>query len=197
MPRTTELLSIASGSAELGADLTLPEGPTGLVLFAHGPGTDRHEPSNREIAIRMQRAALGTLSVDLAGSAEDPDVTLLGHRVVDAARWAVENIGLPLGLLGSGLGAAAALEAAAHLGDDVQALVSLSGRVDLAAGMMPLVQAPTRLIVSESEPTLLSLNEIALQALRTKADLQILLDTPGALTQAADLAIGWFGQHLK
>jgi predicted dienelactone hydrolase len=47
--RETEV-SVPVAGATLQGDLVVPEGATGIVVFAHGSGSSRHSPRNRQVA---------------------------------------------------------------------------------------------------------------------------------------------------
>src|ERR1019366_83735 len=53
---SVEGIRVPAGRVELAADLSLPEGATGLVLFAHGSGSSRHNPRNSRVAFRYRPA---------------------------------------------------------------------------------------------------------------------------------------------
>src|SRR6266404_3512364 len=57
---TSEVI-IPAGAATLGGTLTLPDGASTLVLFAHGSGSSRHSPRNQFVARTLNRAGLATL----------------------------------------------------------------------------------------------------------------------------------------
>jgi putative phosphoribosyl transferase len=78
----------------------------------------------------------------------------------------------PLGYFGASTGAAAALSAAADLGNRVHAVVSRAGRPDLAAKRLSAVTAPTLLIVG-GDWNALALNEEASGELRCPHELAI------------------------
>lgn len=194
-----------------GGDLRLPESPRGLVLFAHGSGSSRLSPRNREVAASLERAGLATLLFDLltGEEAEDRakvfDVELLADRLVAATRWVAGEAslrGLPLGYFGASTGAAAALLAAARLGGEIGAVVSRGGRPDLAATALARVVSPTLLIVGGADRQVLELNEEAARALRCEREVAIvpgathLFEEPGALERVAALARDWFLRHL-
>ena len=67
---------------------------------------------------------------------------------------------------------------------------------------MPLVRAPTLLIVGEKDDGVIELNQTAYESLRCSKQIHIvpgathLFEEPGALEQVARLAVGWFSQHL-
>lgn len=86
---------IRLGGLEVGGHLSVPEGATGVVLFAHGSGSSRHSPRNRAVAATLGRAGLGTLLFDLltedeaADRANVFDTPLLAERLAQADRKSV------------------------------------------------------------------------------------------------------------
>ncbi|MGZ4317644.1 MAG: hypothetical protein ACXVRS_17715, partial [Gaiellaceae bacterium] len=134
------------------------------------------------------------------------DIALLADRLVVAGDWLAAHeltASLALGLFGTSSGAAAALLMAAKRPRAVCAVVSRSGRPDLAGDALSLVKAPTLLIVGALNPLVRELNELAMRRLGTeKKKLEIiagathLIDKPHALERVAELACDWFLQHL-
>jgi len=88
--------------------------------------------------------------------------------------------------------------AAAELPRDVGAIVSRGGRPDLAGDALPLVQAPTLLIVGGNDDVVIQLNEQARARMRCEVKLEIvpgathLFEEPGTLEQVAQLTADWF-----
>ena len=215
-PRAIErVVAIPTGALELPGALTLPEQPRGLVLFAHGSGSSHLSLRNRYVAGVLVGAGFATLLFDLCTAAEalgqgvrrsaDVDMALLGQRVAAAIDWAgcqQELSGLPLALVGSSTGAAAALQAAAARPRQVQAVVSRSGRPDLAFGALGLVGCPTLLIVGGDDVDVLELNQWAAAHLLAPHHLAVvpgashLFEEPGTLENAADLTVRWLEEHL-
>jgi pimeloyl-ACP methyl ester carboxylesterase len=84
----------------------------------------------------------------------------------------------------------------------VGAVVSRGGRPDLAGDTLPLVEAPTLLIVGSDDEPVIRMNEEALGRLRAEKRLEIvpgaghLFEEPGTLEEVARLAAGWFTRHL-
>jgi len=107
-----------------------------------------------------------------------------------------------VGYFGASTGAAAALRAAAALGETVRAVVSRGGRPDLASDRLPDVSAPTLLLVGGRDTEVLALNRRAGAMLRCPHQLTVidgadhLFTQPGALATVARLAAEWFEQHL-
>ena len=61
-PETSE---IDTGTVLLDGDLTLPVGARGVVVFAHGSGSSRRSPRNREVAAVLHEARLATLLFEI------------------------------------------------------------------------------------------------------------------------------------
>ncbi|WP_229402627.1 dienelactone hydrolase family protein [Micromonospora okii] len=209
-------VTIPVGDAGLPADVVVPDGAAGVVLFAHGSGSSRHSPRNTAVARVLQRRALGTVLVDLLTPAEDRvdartaelrfDIGLLADRLAAIVDWmgGEPALGrLPVGLFGASTGAAAALVAAAARPERVRAVVSRGGRPDLAGAALPRVEAPTLLLVGGLDEQVITLNEQALAELGEVGELRVvpgathLFEEPGTLEQVADAAAGWFADHLR
>jgi putative phosphoribosyl transferase len=193
----------AGGEAQIVGDLVVPDGARGLVVFAHGSGSSRHSPRNRQVADALNERSLATLLLDLLTSEEEHDrakvfdIELLAARLVAATEWCHQHHQLPVSYFGASTGAAAALCAAADLGDRVAAVVSRGGRADLAGERLPAVSTPTLLIVGERDELVLELNREAQRRMRARSELVIvpaathLFEEPGALEQVARLAGDW------
>lgn len=201
---------------ELAGELKIPMGATGLVLFAHGSGSSRHSPRNQSVAAVLRNHGLGTLLFDLLTQEEEQleqvtrhlrfDIGLLAERLVSATNWVLTQKvarDLPIGYFGSSTGAAAALVAAAELGEKISAVVSRGGRPDLADEALPKVKAPTLLIVGERDEAVIELNEEARGRMTCEKLLTIvpgashLFEETGALEKVSQLAAEWFVKHLK
>ncbi|HUJ78984.1 MAG TPA: alpha/beta hydrolase [Nitrospiria bacterium] len=202
---------ITGDSVTLEGSLGVPPSASGIVLFAHGSGSSRHSPRNNYVARVLRRAGVATLLMDLLTEEEDRDyearfdIDLLTRRLVSATRWVgaqTTTRRLAVGYFGASTGAAAALNAAARLGDAVGAVVSRGGRPDLADSL-GRVTAPTLLIVGGLDTEVIALNRLAFSQLRGKKELTIvpgathLFEEPGTLEQVAELAARWFTGHLS
>jgi dienelactone hydrolase len=202
---------IPAGDVKLAATVEAPNSPAGVVVFAHGSGSSRHSPRNRMVAERLQREGLGTVLADLLTAEEEQvdlrtrhlrfDIGLLAERLVSIIDWLGREPGA-VGIFGASTGAAAALVAAAERPEAVGAIVSRGGRPDLAGDALPLVRAPTLLIVGSRDEVVLDLNRQAYERLTCEKRLEVvpgathLFEEPGTLDQAADLAAAWFVTHL-
>ncbi len=209
-------VQIPIGAVTLMGELQIPEDAAGLVIFAHGSGSSRHSPRNQYVARVLREAGTGTLLFDLLTAEEEAmddrtgelrfDIRFLARRLVAATRCVssyAEAQRLPVGYFGSSTGGAAALMAAAEPGSEAQAVVSRGGRPDLAGDALPLVKAPTLLIVGGDDREVLQLNEEAYVQLRCERRLEVvprathLFEEDGALEKVARLAAAWFRQHFE
>jgi len=210
-------ITVAVGGIELSADVSVPDGAQGLVLFAHGSGSSRHSPRNRYVAEILNRGSMGTMLIDLLTPDEEAvdiqtaelrfDIPLLGRRLIGVTDWigrqpVLKDLGL--GYFGASTGAAAALVAAADRPDIVRAVVSRGGRPDLAGASLKKVLAPTLFIVGGQDAVVLDLNHSAMTQLPRQAEHKLeivagathLFEEPGTLEKVAVLARDWFRAHL-
>jgi dienelactone hydrolase len=213
--RTAEAVHIPVGARLLAGDLAVPAGVRGLVIFAHGCGSNRTSPRNRQIADVLDRADFATLLVDLLTLEEEDtdlrtgrlrfDMTLLASRLVAFGGWAQrlpDLRGLPVGLFGASTGGGAALLAAAEQPRSVRAVVARGGRPDLAGSAIRRVMAPTLLIVGERDEQVLDLNRRAAERMLSDVRLEVVpgathfFEEAGALDQVARLTADWFRERL-
>lgn len=192
--------------------LTVPAPARGVVAFAHGSGSGRFSPRNRQVAARLNAEHLATLLFDLLTEAEADDrrnvfdIPLLARRLGDAIAFLRDDAAtraLPIGLFGASTGAAAALAAAAQRPDDISAVVSRGGRPDLAGDALPRVKAPTLLIVGGADTEVLRLNRAAARRMTCRVELAVvpgathLFEEPGTLDEVQELAARWFAAYCR
>ncbi|MFC4107662.1 dienelactone hydrolase family protein [Micromonospora zhanjiangensis] len=206
---------IPATGVELAADVRVPDGAVGVVLFAHGSGSSRRSPRNRYVAEVLNRHGLATVLVDLLTPTEDDldavtaelrfDIGLLAGRLgglVERLPVTGALAGLPIGLFGASTGAAAALVAAAAHPAGIPAVVSRGGRPDLAGPALARVRAATLLLVGGLDEEVLALNEQARRQLAGPAELRVvpgashLFEEPGTLDEVARQTATWFTEHL-
>ncbi|HEX9689057.1 MAG TPA: dienelactone hydrolase family protein [Thermoanaerobaculia bacterium] len=209
------LVHVRAGIVTLTGNLVVPDGASGVVLFAHGSGSSRLSPRNRSVARRLSERGLATLLIDLLTPEEERvdiqtahlrfDIDLLADRLAGAKEWLTEQPNtrdLRIGYFGASTGAAAALVAAAVQPESIGAVVSRGGRPDLAGNLLPRVQAPTLLIVGGEDRPVIEMNRDALAQLTCKKRIEIvpgathLFEEPGALEAVARLAGDWLLVHL-
>jgi putative phosphoribosyl transferase len=213
VPSTRRGVAIAADDVKLEGDLSMPEEPAGIVIFAHGSGSGRRSPRNRFVARYLEEAGFATLLLDLLTEDEEEtdrttgklrfDVDLLAHRLALATEWAKASMpALAVGYFGASTGAAAALLAAARESPGIAAIVSRGGRPDLARSALESVRAPTLLIVGAQDRLVVELNRDAYASLRVEKRFEVvpgathLFEEPGKLERVAELARDWFSTHL-
>ena len=211
--KTEELVHIPADHVRLEGMLELPENAYGVVLFAHGSGSSRLSPRNNYVARVLRDAGAGTLLIDLLTRQEDQDyetrfdIPLLTRRLLAATAWLQNDKRtgqLPIGYFGASTGAAAALQAAAKMGDNIAAVVSRGGRPDLAGEAdLGRVKSPTLLIVGGHDDVVIELNREAYALMNCSKEMVIvpgathLFEEPGTLEQVAERAAAWFSRYLK
>jgi dienelactone hydrolase len=210
----SQLVRIPADDVHIEGMLELPPEAQGIVLFAHGSGSSRHSPRNNYVAHVLHDKGIGTLLLDLLTLTEDLDyqtrfdIALLTHRLLVATHWVRLHTPptrhLSIGYFGASTGAAAALQAAAALGEDIHAVVSRGGRPDLAGHHdLAKVKCPTLLLVGSRDEEVLELNREAYTRLPCTKELSIipgathLFEEAGTLEEVARQAATWFSQYLK
>lgn len=208
-------LQVVLDDLQLQADLLLPDGAEGLVVFVHGSGSGRLSPRNRQVANYFAERGMGALLFDLLSETEQRldavtcelrfDIHLLSQRILGVVDWLQQHPQLSrlhIGLFGASTGAAAALVAAAQRPQIIRALVSRGGRTDLAGQTVAQVRAPTLQIVGGEDIAVLRLNREVSARLHCEQHLHVvagashLFVEPGAMEEVARLAADWFQRYL-
>jgi len=206
---------IEMDSASIEADWTMPIDARGTVIFVQGCGNSRFSRRTRAVARKLYDQGLATLLPDLFTPDEERedmltsalrfDVNRLLERVLGVTRWLSreqEATSLPVGYFATGIGAGAALLAAALRKDLVAAVVSHSGRPDLAGIALNKVKAPTLLIAGSADSEVLALNRWAYWRMECERHLELVpgsshsFEEGGATEGATGLAAEWFDLHL-
>jgi dienelactone hydrolase len=213
-PASEQAITFPSGDATLHGILAIPSTAKGMVVLAHGSGSNHRSKRNSDTARVLHDAGFATLRADLLTDEETAlnertgqyrfDVAMLAERVLAASTFVgtvAEAQLLPLAYYGASTGAAAALTAAAKR-KDVYAVVSRGGRPDLAMSCLPDVRAATLLIVGGADVPIIPLNEQALAALSGEKELAVvpnathLFEEAGALETVGRLTVEWLTRHL-
>jgi putative phosphoribosyl transferase len=201
-------VKIPTDSTTLGAFMTIPAKPVGLVIFSHDSGISRFSSRNNFLADELNKQHIATLLIDLLTVEEDQvydnrfEISMLTRRLVIITHWASEHPqlkGLPIGFFGASTGAAYAINAAAFLQNDIKAVVSRGGRTDLAKeNALLLIKAKVLLIAGSLDTPVVDLNKETFYKLRCNKNMIIvneashLFEEPGKLQQVAQLATNWF-----
>jgi hypothetical protein len=205
---------VHAAHAVITGDITVPPDARGMIVFADGSGAGRHDPANRYLAASFVGVGFATLVLDLLSDEEaaqpasidsESRAHLLGDRLTDALAWVgfqEELEMLPLGIYATTSGAAAAVIAAACTGR-VGAIVSRSGRPDLAGALLDTLRSPMLLVAGAKEAEAIELNRRALARLGANAAIHIVahaghrFDEAGAMREVAEVASTWFTLHLE
>lgn len=213
-PLTPETVSLdlEDGAGAVEADLVLPEGATGVVLFA--TGSARASPRYRIVSRALHRTGVGSLRCDLLtaeerhpAAARGPlDPPSLVRRLVAVLRGLTAHPrtrGLPRGLYGAAASAEASLLVTAAEPTLVDAVVVRAGHLDtVPAHVLEAIRAPVLLVVGSRDENVLSANRAALAHL-SNADLSEvpgvtdLFGEPGALEAVGRLSAEWFRRWLE
>jgi putative phosphoribosyl transferase len=171
-------------------------------------------PEEEETDIRMQKMQCKVPGLVL----NKFNIKLLSRRLVAIIDWIISSSSLTttlptikgvenhnnfnIGIFGASTGAAAALVAAAQRPDIVAAIVSRSGRPDLAdLQSQQKVKAPTLFIIGgNDDKRVIDVNNKALTQLVNTQKKKVIIvpeathlfEEPGALEEVARLASGWF-----
>lgn len=211
-PEGLRISFLNSRGRRLAGELLLPPGwgPHAVVVFAHGWGSGKASPRNREAAEALRAAGIAAFLFDFTGHGESEGSgadSTLGQQVDDlqAALAVLRTLddldGARVGVVGASSGAAVALRAVAG-GAPVRALVLRSGNPEGAERLAPQVTVPTLLIVGERDAATLAANEALAARLGGPHRLEVvpggdhLFQDPGALRRAVGLTVRWFGEHL-
>ena len=209
---TSKVLDIELEKVKLEGDLNIPKGASGIVVFAHGSGSSRKSPRNNFVAETLQQQNIGTLLFDLLTQREDQlranrfDIPLLTNRLSEVTSWLMEREDYDdqkIGYFGSSTGAASALKAAVERKEQVSAVVSRGGRVDMASDVVADVEAATLLIVGGRDTQVLEWNKDIYSKLNSEKKLVViegaghLFSGPGELEDVAKKAADWFEYYLK
>jgi predicted phosphoribosyltransferase/predicted alpha/beta-hydrolase family hydrolase len=209
----SEEIVIRDANISLEGNITIPENLKSWIIFAHGSGSSHKSIRNRNVANELSKQGHGTLLFDLLTADEDAfsnrfNIPLLSKRLVMATRWLTKskyyNDETPIGYFGASTGAAAALEAAGKISDQISiyTVISRGGRPDMVDKKnLSSIYIPVLLIIGERDHEVIELNKMAAESL-PNCRLTIvpgathLFEEPGALEEVTRLAIDWFNNHV-
>lgn len=211
-------VEVGVGGRLLSGRLVVPERAGGLVILAGDADSPRADTGGSGLHGVLHAAGIATLWLELRTADEElaedwtlrqgSHVELIAHRLEVARDWLQrdERLSLlPVGYLGTGLGSAAVLVAAAHQPGGVQAVVTLGGRPDKAGALLADVRVPTLLIGEGDDADRVSLVRGVFDRLppETRKALQLLdgasrgFPEAGPLASAGRLATAWFSDCFR
>lgn len=206
---------VPAGALYLEGNLTVPQNARGILLFPYAIEGAQHISYTVGIAKMFHKAGLATLLVELLTPEEKrldaetaffrENVDIMQQRIIGIANWLSEDSqtqNLRIGYFGTGVTGAAALVAAVERPDLVIAVISASGRMDLAREYLSKVEAPVLLLVGERDTQGVGANRQALEQLHSDKRLETvtgansIFEDSNTQAQVAQLVIPWFERHL-
>lgn len=174
----------------VGEALTVVASPRGLAVLAG--------PDLGALGGALRRQGWTTLALpDLPEGEEGRE------RLVSATLGALEQpgcVGLRVGWVGIGPAVRTLLEAAAEPGAQVEAVVGIGGRPDLARAVLPNVAAPTLLLAGARDRRAQEHARAALSWMRCDSDLFVVPGAdpgdPDPVALPAERTAGWLAHHL-
>lgn len=210
-----------SRKEKIEGNLTIPKSSKSLVIFAHGSGSSssRLSPSNQYLSRVLNNDGVSTLLIDLLTEREEKkdvvtkeyrfNIPLLGERLIAVTDWIKNQVNLfntfhnTLGYFGLSTGSAAALIAADKRYENISAIVSRGGRVDLASKYTSLrqIKCPTLFLVGENDYPVIEWNREVIDKQLVNVEKKKLViipqashlfEEPDKLEEVAKYASGWF-----
>jgi putative phosphoribosyl transferase len=202
--------------SHLKGNLTIIKDSKSLVIFAHGSGSGMMSPRNQYVSEILNNNGVSTLLLDLLTEEEDKidtltkkyrfDINLLSNRLIQVTDWILKQentMNMILGYFGASTGAAAALIAADKMAENISAIVTRGGRVDLALKYTNLkeIVCPTLFIVGEKDEQVIECNKQVLNNYLEKVKNKKMIIVPGAshlfeepekMEEVSRKASGWF-----
>lgn len=201
--------------------LTIPENPTGIVVFAHGSGSTKNSLRNQMVSEKLNDSHIATLLFDLLSVEEQQydtklenmevkvpgailnkfNIELLTKRLSMVTDWVGNHPGtseLPVGYFASSTGAAAALMSASRY--NIVSIVIRSGRADLVDNRsLDKVTSNCLFIVGSKEKLLIKVGNETLRKMINSKEKKLyivkgashLFEEQGAMQEVSEIATHW------
>ncbi|MCX6291163.1 MAG: alpha/beta hydrolase [Bacteroidetes bacterium] len=195
----------------LTGELVIPADAVAVVIFLQRSGNERCSPGSRVVFGELSECGIAALKIDLLTPEENRyyesrfNLHLLKERLMVVTAW-VQSLPelkeFPVGYFGVDTEAASAFMAAADLKSEISAIVSQSGRPDLANHRLYKVQAPALLVAGSLDEQGVLLNEELYTHLLCEKKIAIVdgashfFEEPGKAEEAVMLAVNWFRKYL-
>jgi putative phosphoribosyl transferase len=216
MERTTTA-DVRRVAVEIAADrpgttvvMQVPSHPRGVIIIGDGPAL--RSPHDDAVSTALHESSFATFTLAPENGhaphehpASAAAIARISRRFLAVADWAArqdEFSALPVGYLGTGPDAAAAIAAAAERRERVHAVVAGGGRPDLVGRTLERLSVPALLIVGAHDADAVAGNQEAMSRMRTIVELEVIAGAsddftePGALAHVARLARRWFTRFL-
>lgn len=203
-------VDIAADRSATTVVIQVPRQPRGVVIIGEGDAV--RSPHDDSVSSALHESDFATLTLTpLNGDvphehpASAAAIARTSHRFLAVADWISDQqefAGLPVGYLGTGPDAAAAIAAAAEHRERVHAVVAGGGRPDLVGRTLERLSVPALLIVGGHDADAVAGNQEAMSRMRTIVELEVIAGAsddftePGALAHVARLARRWFTRFL-
>lgn len=189
-------ISINAGHGSLHGRLSLPAKISAVVVLTHaGPAPEARDDA---LAVILQHAGIGTLTLDLLTPAEERfadlqhNVSLLARRLLDGLALLKQRMllgelpTLPIGLSAGGDCSPVVLRVAALRDHEIYALVCRGGLIDLAGALyLRSLASPLLVLVDEDDARGTTSNRRALRELACPHELRTLAAQADSPTSAA------------
>jgi len=208
-------VQVAGGAVTLQGWLSMPDTAQGIVFCPFGGGG--RQQGYDEVAQLLQDGGFATLLLNLLTPEEealdkqtaffDSNVSIFSQRIQGATSLFIDNFDTQprifrIGYFAIGASAGGALVAAAERPDAIQAIVSCSGRPDLADQYLPMVSAPTLFLVGENDRSAIEMHHAALSQFKVEKQLEIIPGTTSLFEEedtrkkVTELVRQWFERYL-
>ena len=219
-------ISINSGlNSFIEGNLMIPDNPIGIVVFAHGSGSNKNSTRNQRVAKKLNDSSIATMLLDLLSEEEQVfdsqiekvtskipgvvlnkfNISLLTKRLSLATDWISTHPyteKLQLGYFASSTGGAAALIAACEY--KINSLVIRSGRTDLVENkFVEQIASPCLFIAGSMEKSVIKNRKETMKKMRNCNEKQLsiiegashLFEEEGTMQAGAELATRWLTGH--
>ena len=208
----TRTIHIPVQKIKLKAELSIPNEPKGLIIFAHTGGKSHIVIGYHKICNKLLEKDFATLLLPLVTTLPEDqsnkvqDVEFLAQRLSLSVQWLVRQEfykNWNIGFLSTGIGSAVSLIAATYLGPStIKAVISFGGQPELADNSLSFVEVPALLMVGDEVNNRLKQNKIALKKLKGPKELVVIpgasrdFDKDSDLHQVIELTTRWFLKYL-
>ena len=206
-------------------NLSIPDNPIGIVVFAHGSGSSKNSKRNQLVSEKLNTNGIATLLFDLLSDEEQAfdsqlekmtskifgtvlnkfNISLLTKRLSMATDWVLSNPHtgkLQLSYFASSTGGAAALMAACRY--NIVSIVIRSGRTDLVENQfLDQIMSPCLLVVGSMEKSVVKISKETMKKMRNSKEKKLsiiegashLFEEEGTMQAVAEIATQWLTQH--